>query len=310
MHCAAPPVKKRENGRLVRKVEMLAVCHLLSRSLVTIACAVFIVTNAQARTLFIDLNNAEPEIAAIKRGKDLKAQNVVVVPSYTRISRKERLGVIKAQRDLDRFTEEAQACAAGEKKGPACKTVYDRIHAAEQHRLFLIRDYAAQDLVQELQDLAATEPVHSFDMVVISGHHELGYYRGELALIEVNQLRELVQNLPRLFGGINTVLLLGCSTGTLDTYANVLAPMFPNVGLIVGAEDNAPLRDEPRNIAFVHKVMAERAALLKAQTPQQVNAIYRQFLRQNWPASLLWRQELVFLKDGQQALYAASDRAP
>jgi hypothetical protein len=282
---------------------MFSVRHLLHPTFIIAVCTVSSLAQAQARTLFIDLNNAEPEIAAIKRSNGMKEQDVVVVPSYTRISRKERLGVIKAQRDVDRFTEEAQSCAVGEKKGPACKTVFDRIRAAEQHRLFLIRDYAAQDLINDLEHLAATEPVYSFDMVVISGHHEQGYYRGELALIEVNQLQELVRNLPRLFGGVDTVLLLGCSTGTRDYYADVLAPMFPNVQLIVGAEDNAPLRDEPRNIAFIHKVMAERDALLNAKTPKQVNAIYAQFLRKRWPASLLWRQELVFLKDGKQPLY-------
>ncbi len=140
-------------------------------------------------------------------------------------------------------------------------------------------------------------------MVVISGHHEHGYYRGELALIEDKQLHDVVHSLPRLFGGVDTVLLLGCSTGTRDNFADALAPMFPNALLMIGAEDNAPLRFEPRNMAFIHHVMANRSALLKAQTPQQVSGIYQQFLRKNWPASILWRQEVVFLKDGQQLLH-------
>lgn len=264
---------------------------------VLVAFALTTLLSAQARTLFIDLNNADPEIEAIRRGANGKPEEVVVVPSYERISRKARLAVIQAQRDVDRFTEEAQNCAVETLKSRACHSVYDRIRAAELRRLSLIRHYTTTDLADELKQAAVMGSQKPFDMVVISGHHELGFYRGELAEIEATQLHQLVKDLPRLFKPIKTVLMLGCGTGTHDNYASVLAPTFDGAPLIVAAEDNAPLRDEPRNIAFVRKVMEHRTALLEAKSAKQVAPVYAQLLAKNWPVSILWRHQLIFFKD-------------
>lgn len=265
--------------------------------------------NLSARTLFIDLNNAESEIIAIQKGVGAKAEEVVVVPSYARIGRQERLGVVLAQRDVERFTEEAQTCAVMPKRVKACDTVFERIRAAEKRRLFLIRDYSVSDLEEELVQLAERESSSNFDMLVISGHHELGFYRGELAEIDAHQLQEVVKKLPRLFNSVQTVLILGCGTGTEENYASVLSPTFPNASLIVAAQDNAPLRNEPRNVAFVRKIMTSRHQLLNAQSHTQVAAIYEQLKAKNWPVSILWRHQIMFFKQGKQPLrpYASAN---
>lgn len=57
-------------------------------------------TASTARTLFIDFNNAESEIAVFKQTSQGVASEVVVVPSYTRIPRKQRLIVVKANAKL------------------------------------------------------------------------------------------------------------------------------------------------------------------------------------------------------------------
>jgi hypothetical protein len=260
-----------------------------------------------ARTLFIDLNNAEPEIAAIRQGVGGQAEEVVVIPSYERISKQDRLGVLRAQRDVDKFTEEAQACAVATRKPKGCHDVYDRIRQAELRREGFIRYYTTEDLEEELVRLAIKDVNKPFDMVVISGHHEEGYYMGELAKIRSARLAEVVKSLPTLFKPVDTLLMLGCSTGTQDNFSTVLSPMFPTIPVIVAAEDRAPLRDEPRNISFVRKVMDNRAALLKARTPKQVESVYGGLLAKNWPVSILWRQKLVFFKDSTEPLIAKAN---
>lgn len=262
---------------------------------------------AYTRTLFIDLNNADPEIAAVRQGAGGKAEEVVVIPSYERISRKERLGVLRAQRDVDKFTEEAQNCAVVSKKPKSCQDVYERIRQAEQRREGFARSYSTEDLEDELVQLAIRDVNKPFDMVVISGHHELGYYMGELTKIRADRLAEVVKSLPTLFKPIDTLLMLGCGTGTKDNYASVLAPMFPSTPVIVAAEDNAPLRDEPRNISFVRTVMDNRQALVTARSPKDVERVYGGFLAKHWPASILWRQKLVFFKDSTEPLLAKAD---
>ena len=135
-------------------------------------------------------------------------------------------------------------------------------------------------------------------MLVISGHHELGYYRGELTEAKILQFAEILTQSPELFSQINTVVLLGCGTGTKDAYVQNLAPMFPKVPLIFGAEDNAPTRDEARNLAYIRKLVKVRPKLLLAKTVHEVEPLFQSLLAKNWPVSLLWRQNTVFFKDG------------
>lgn len=260
-----------------------------------------------ARTLFIDLNNAEPEIAAIRQGAGGKPEEVVVVPSYERISKKDRLAVLKTQRELDKFVEEAQDCAVATKKPKSCRDVYERIRQAEQRREAYVHNYSTEDLEDELAQLAVRDVNKPFDMVVISGHHEQGYYLGELTKIRATRFDEVVKSLPSLFKPIGTLLMLGCSTGTKENYASVLGPMFPSVPVIVAAEDNAPLRDEPRNISFVRMVMDNRTALVRARTPKQVESVYAGLLAKNWPVSILWQHKLLFFKTHTEPLVAKAE---
>ena len=259
-----------------------------------------------AKTLFIDLNNAEPEIEAVKAGKLGQPEEVVVIPSFEKIPKKNRLAIIKAQKNVDKFTEEAQECAVQAKKPKACATVYERIRASELERLRLTGNYSAQDLEQELVALVAKHAHAPFDMVVISGHHERGYYLGELAGIRSSHLAKLVADLPQVFQPVDTLLFLGCKTGTKENYSNTIAPMFPTIPIVVAAEDNAPLRDEPRNIAFVKKIMSKRDLLVRAQNPKVVESIHAGLLGHRWPVSILWRQKLAFFKDSIEPVYPSA----
>lgn len=260
--------------------------------------AVFTPVSGYARTLFIDFNNAESEIAVFKQSRKGKSTDVVVVPSYTRISTQQRLDVLSANVEVEKFTKKALDCAVLGKKSAACDQNFDRIRQAELNRLAATGGYAFDDLKAELLALSESEKGKPFDMLVISGHHELGYYRGELTEAKILQFAEVLEQSPELFSQVNTVVLLGCSTGTKDAFVQNLAPMFPKVPLIFGAEDNAPTRDEARNLAYIRKLVTVRSKLLSAKTAQEVEPLFQSLLAKNWPVSLLWRQNTVFFKDG------------
>lgn len=260
---------------------------------------VFLPVSAYSRTLFIDFNNADSEIAAFRSKPAKSAEEVVVVPSYTRITPKQRLAVLRANAAVERFTLKVQACAVSGKRNTSyCESLYDRIRQSELDRLAATGDYSTDDLRAELKALSQSDAGKPFDMLVISGHHELGYYRGELADAQVLQFADILTESRALFSQVNTVILLGCSTGTKDTYVQNLAPMFPHVPLILGAEDNAPTRDEARNLAYIRKVVQLRPKLLAATTAAEVQPLFQRLLDKNWPVSLLWRQNTVFFKDG------------
>ena len=141
-----------------------------------------------------------------------------------------------------------------------------------------------------------------FNMVVISGHHEQGFYRGELTDARVKEFVDMMDESRALYSKVNTVVFLGCETGTKAVYKNTLQSMFPDVPVILASEDNAPTRNEARNLAYLRHVVSIRPKLLAAKTAKEVQPLYDSLLAKHWPASLLWRQNVVFFKDSTELL--------
>ncbi len=257
---------------------------------------------ASARTLFIDFNNAESEIAVFKQSYQGVASEVVVVPSYQRITPKQRLHILKTNEAIERYTSKVQDCAVAVKKDKRCDSYYDQIYTLEQEREKTTAYYSAEDLKKELLALLEEKNAVPFDMVVISGHHEQGFYRGELTDAKVKEFVDMMDESRALFSKVNTVVFLGCETGTKAVFQNTLLNMFPAVPVILASEDNAPTRNEARNLAYIRHVVSIRPKLLAAKTATEVQPLYNSLLAKNWPASLLWRQNVVFFKDSTELL--------
>jgi hypothetical protein len=258
--------------------------------------------NVSARTLFIDFNNAESEIAVFKQSQQGVASEVVVVPTYERISRKQRLHIVKVNEAIELYTVKLQDCAVAVKRDAKCDSYYDKIYSLEQEREKTTANYSAEDLKKELLALLEVKNAVPFDMVVISGHHEQGFYRGELTDARVKEFVDMMDESRALFAKVNTVVFLGCETGTKAVFQNTLLTMFPAVPVILASEDNAPTRNEARNLAYIRHVVSIRPKLLAAKTATEVQPLYNSLLAKNWPASLLWRQNVVFFKDSTELL--------
>jgi hypothetical protein len=256
----------------------------------------------QARTLFIDFNNAESEIAVFKQSRQGVASEVVVVPSYQRITRKQRLHIVKVNEAIEAFTVKLQDCAVAVKRDAKCDSYYEKIYSLEQEREKTTGYYSAEDLKKELLALLEDKNAVPFNMVVISGHHEQGFYRGELTDARVKEFVDMMDESRPLYNKVNTVVFLGCETGTKTVYKNTLQSMFPDVPVILASEDNAPTRNEARNLAYIKQVMAIRPKLLAAKTATEVRPLYDSLLAKHWPASLMWRQNVVFFKDSTELL--------
>ncbi len=257
---------------------------------------------ASARTLFIDFNNAEREIAVFKQSQQGVASEVVVVPSYQRITRKQRLHIVKVNEAIEAFTVKLQDCAVAVKRDAKCDGYYDKIYSLEQEREKTTGYYSADDLKKELLALLEDNNAIPFNMVVISGHHEQGFYRGELTDARVKEFVDMMDESRPLYSKVNTVVFLGCETGTKAVYKNTLQSMFPDVPVILASEDNAPTRNEARNLAYIKQVMAIRPKLLAAKSVKEVQPLFQSLLARHWPASLLWKQNVVFFKDSTELL--------
>jgi len=270
-------------------------------------CLSFLVAQVQARTLFIDFNNAESEIAVFKQSQQGVASEVVVVPSYQRITRKQRLHIVKVNEAIESITVKLQDCAVAEKfdkkRDAKCDGYYDKIYSLEQEREKTTGYYSAEDMKNELIALLEDKNAIPFNMVVISGHHEQGFYRGELTDARVKEFVDMMDESRLLYSKVNTVVFLGCETGTKAVYKNTLQSMFPDVPVILASEDNAPTRNEARNLAYIKQVMAIRPKLLAAKSVKEVQPLFQSLLAKQWPASLLWKQNFVFFKESTELLF-------
>jgi len=254
-----------------------------------------------ARTLFIDFNNAENEIA-IFRQANKPSSEIVVLPSYQRISRKQRLHIEKVNAAIEAYTVKLQDCAVAAKRAVVCDSYYDKIYQLELEREKTTGYYSAKDLKNEMAALLADTTAKPFDMVVISGHHEQGFYRGELTDAKTDEFIDLMQSNRALFDQVNTVLFLACEAGTKSVFANTLLAMFPKVPVILASEDNAPTRNEARNLAYIRHVVSIRPKLLAAKNVKEMQVLFNSLLAKNWPASMLWMQNFVFFKDSTELL--------
>lgn len=173
------------------------------------------------------------------------------------------------------------------------------IRRAELDRITATGDYSFDDLILELDRFIADNPDIRFDMLVVSGHHELRHYRGELLQATQQQIVHLIQRFGPVFSELEMIVLLGCSTGSRPAFTE-LSPLLPSVRFIVGAHAIAPTRDAARNLLFIRKLNAARPRLLKGQTSEQIEPIFRSLLALNWPVSLLWRHQVLFLSTGPE----------
>lgn len=265
---------------------------------------------ASARTLFIDFNNADSEIAVFKQSHQGVANEVVVVPSYKRITQKQRLHIVKVNETIEKLTVKVGDCAvaanivvkAAVKKDKNCDGYYDQIFSLEKEREKTTGYYNADDLKAELLALLEEKNAIPFNMVVISGHHEQGFYRGELTDAKVKEFIDMMDESRALFSKVNTVVFLGCETGTKSVFQNTLLAMFPAVPVILASEDNAPTRNEARNLAYIRHILNIRPKLLAARTVKEVQPLFNSLLAKNWPVSMLWRQNIVFFKESTELL--------
>jgi hypothetical protein len=259
-----------------------------------------IVPTHAANVLFIDLNNAEDEVDAVLGGLTRKHTRLHVMPPATRFSDTHRNAILKTKAEFDKVNRKAERCTLADRA--SCPPLWEKLRALEVERERLTGGYGVQQL---LDDLAPVGNV-PMDIVVISGHHSGGFFRGEIAELQVSDLLRIDARYPALFRSTRTVILLGCETGTPEMFRGVFPVLFPAATVLIGAEDNAPTRSETRNLTFIDAVISAEPKLHAARDVEAVAKIHRSFLRHKWPATVLWRGQHFFAKRWQGPIEEAA----
>ncbi|MGL5003394.1 MAG: hypothetical protein ACRDAM_10690, partial [Casimicrobium sp.] len=148
----------------------------------------------------------------------------------------------------------------------------------------------------------------AFDVVVISGHHSGSYFRGEIGALDANDLLRIAFELPQQFAAVRSVILLGCETGVPSLVGDLFVKVFPAAKLIIGAEDNAPLRDELRNQRFVRALIAKEATLVASTARADIESAHRSWMNERWPVAILWQREHYLSKEWSGRLAEMPDR--
>ncbi len=240
--------------------------------------------------LFIDLNNAEDELEAVATSLPKVNASLAVVPSLSRFSFKQRDQILKVKSQYNKTAKEAELCTLKDRS--ACPPLWAKLRELELERERLTDSYKVEQLLEDLAPLGN----RVFDVVVISGHHSKGFFRGEFAELAVEDLLRVDATYPQLFRYARTVILLGCETGTPHMFGNVFPAIFPSATTLIGAEDNAPTRSEARNLAFIEAALAAEPKLTSARDAEDVLAIHKRLLARKWPVTILWRGEHYFAK--------------
>ncbi len=247
-------------------------------------------------TLFIDLNNAAPEIFAVRSAlaEQRVAGGVIVVPSAQRFPAARRAAIFDSQARFNAAQARALDCTKDEGVN-GCQIVWAEMRELELSRLKMTGSYGIAELIEDIQQEVINSRAN-IDMVVISGHHSGGYFGGEISRLDVMDLQTLNIVFPTIFKNVRSVLLLGCETGSLQMVHNVFAPLFPSARVIIGSDGVAPLRDDPRNLRFVRAAVLAQPTLIEARSVGDASRVYRTLQRQPWPVALLWNREHYFAR--------------
>jgi hypothetical protein len=263
-----------------------------------VVCWLIAATFAQARNiLFIDLNNASAETQAVRESL-ASGDRLFVVPSVAFIDAKRRAEILQIGQRIEATTKLATDCKS---RGRVyCERLWSTLRDLNLVHAKLTEQYSSDDLIADIK--AVAQQSISFDALVISGHHSGSYFRGELAQFEANDLLRFDVELARELGAVKSLLLLGCETGVPALMSDLFTKALPSLQLIVGAEDNAPTRDEQRNLSFIRKYVRDEARILSSTDVAQISQHYRGLLQAAWPVSMLWQRRYFFSRDWQGAI--------
>lgn len=260
------------------------------------------ITHARTNVLFIDLNNADAEIRAVRSALP-RDGSLFVIPSTKRLDARQRDDILDVQRRIVTTTQAATLCPPS--RVAECRVLWGSLRQLETERAGLTRDYGIEQMLEDLNQIPA-DVINAIDIVVISGHHSNGYFRGEIAQMDINDLARIDAEFPATFGLVRTLILLGCDTGTPALFSEVFARLFPLTRWMVGSEDSAPTRNEARNLRFISSVLRLEASIQQARRRDEAARVHRLLLAESWPVAMLWDRQHYFSRGWSGWLGAAA----
>lgn len=237
------------------------------------------------RILFIDVNNAPAEVAAVRRAAGKQA-HIDTWPTEAEISSTERKKVydigVKVEALQNTLNNNAVLCSS-QPNSALCVKSWQALRTLEIERQALTQRVGLDSLKVLLSKVSAP-----YSMVVVSGHHENGFFEGELTRINLKEFQGVINLHASAFESVRSVLLLGCDTALDQMMQTRIRPIFPAAKVIIGAEGSAPTRNEPRNLKFIERVVKLEPQLVATQQASFIKNSVANLRAGIWPVAMLW----------------------
>ncbi|WPU64867.1 hypothetical protein [Peredibacter starrii] len=204
--------------------------------------------------LFIDTNESEREIETAEKAACARGEKMVIVPKNYKDYRTYMEEMAKAKKV-------AMDCT---KKNPTSTTACRDVQVAFRQSYEKMEKFRLSQPKIETGTDEALKEIKSkngkLNNLIISGHDGGGEFGGAKGRMSREDLSKAMAKYKDI-NNVSTLMLLGCYTGVqkeIIEWKNI----FPDVRMIGGYDDSAPLSDKPAGHQFITELLTKEKALI------------------------------------------------
>ena len=230
--------------------------------------------------LFLDINNAIPEIQVVQEYMDKeKTKNngpesrLVIVPSLETYSMEKRQRIQELTAIMNGMKEKNILKPGGDFP----RQIFNLGKVIRWHKTGgQNKDYSLNDFLPELKDVLNNDSF-DFDRVFISGHHGSNY--GSLNAViggeffnglTVDTLKKLLNNSPTT-KNVNSLILLGCKTAInklMERDGVAWAAVIPDSLLQFGFNETSPVKTDELNLSILRELLEIQTLIARYKNDQ------------------------------------------
>ncbi|MDA3791511.1 MAG: hypothetical protein PF503_23815 [Desulfobacula sp.] len=230
--------------------------------------------------LFLDINNAIPEIQVVqeymdkeKTKKNGPESRLVIVPSYETYSMEKRQRIQELTAIMNGLKEKNILKPGGDFPRQIFNLgkVIRWVKTGDTDK-----DYKLSDFLPELKEVLNNDS-YDFDRVFISGHHGSDYGSMSAFLggeffngLTVDTLKKLLNNSPTT-KNVNSLILLGCKTAInklMERDGVAWAAVLPDSMLQFGFNETSPVKTDELNLSILRELLEIQALIGRYKNDQ------------------------------------------
>ncbi len=255
---------------------------------------------SRADILFIDINNAQEEVAAAQEAARQRGEKLIVIPKL-RADVQERL--TKAENEVaSAKRRERSACANS--SSSECQEAKKAVSTANARLKEIERSLPqlnAKNLKAVLSSLSKQGT--RFSSIIISGHDGNRLFYGLLGELNEREIEEAFSANPKLCENAQSLYLWGCYTATTDDFIRGWKSGCPNISMIAGYYGQSPLSSRPESGRHLKQLMLKEPELLQTRDKQKLQAIFNSLQdANNLKSAICLDREMIVSRKGARTV--------